>query len=136
MERLNTLLSRMLATLFYLMMRSLIETLSDVRVGKRDYRKVFVDLWLHRYAKPVRMNSRSSERKEPAMLFGIIPVQNIPVIVVMWGVIIVCIRSIIQDYKDERIAAHIRELERKRRIQNIIEQGNRSRAERMRDYHA
>jgi len=70
------------------------------------------------------------------MLFGIIPVQNIPVIVVMWGVIIVCIRSIIQDYKDERIAAHIRELERKRRIQNIIEQGNRSRAERMRDYHA
>lgn len=82
------------------------------------------------------MNSRSSERKEPAMLFGIIPVQNIPVIVVMWGVIIVCIRSIIQDYKDERIAAHIRELERKRRIQNIIEQGNRSRAERTRDYHA
>ena len=69
------------------------------------------------------------------MLFGIIPVQNIPVIVVMWGVIIVCIHSIIQDYKDERIAAHIRELERKRRIQNIIEQGNRSRAERMRDYH-
>lgn len=70
------------------------------------------------------------------MLFGIIPVQNIPVIVVMWGVIIVCIHSIIQDYKDERTAAHIRELERKRRIQNIIEQGNRSRAERMRDYRA
>lgn len=70
------------------------------------------------------------------MLFGIIPVQNIPVIVAMWGLIVVCIRSIIQDYKDERTAAHIRELERKRRIQNIIEQGNRSRAERMRDYHA
>ena len=70
------------------------------------------------------------------MLFGIIPVQNIPVIVAMWGLLIVGIRSIIQDYKDERIAAHIRELERKRRIQNIIEQGNRSRAERMRDYHA
>ena len=65
------------------------------------------------------------------MLFGIIPVQNIPVIVAMWGVIIVCIRSIIQDYKDERTAAHIRELERKRRIQNIIDQCNRSR-----DYHA
>lgn len=70
------------------------------------------------------------------MLFGIIPVQNIPVIVVMWGLIIVCVRSIIQDYKDERTAARIRELERKRRIQNIIEQGNRSRAERMRDYRA
>lgn len=70
------------------------------------------------------------------MLFGIIPVQNIPVIVVMWGLIVVCVRSIIQDYKDERTAARIRELERKRRIQNIIEQGNRSRAERMRDYHA
>jgi hypothetical protein len=82
------------------------------------------------------MNSRSSERKELAMLFGIIPVQNIPVIVAMWGLLIVGIRSIIQDYKDERRAARIRELERKRRIQNIIEQGNRSRAERMRDYHA
>lgn len=70
------------------------------------------------------------------MLFGIIPIQNIPVMVVMWGALIVYIRSIIQDYKDERRAAHIRELERKRRIQNIIEQGNRSRAERMRDYHA
>lgn len=70
------------------------------------------------------------------MLFGIIPVQNIPVIVAMWGLLIVGIRSIIQDYKDERTAARIRELERKRRIQNIIEQGNRSRAERMRDYHA
>ena len=70
------------------------------------------------------------------MLFGIIPVQNIPVIVAMWGLLIVGVRSIIQDYKDERTAARIRELERKRRIQNIIEQGNRSRAERMRDYHA
>lgn len=70
------------------------------------------------------------------MLFGIIPVQNIPVIVAMWGLLIVGIRSFIQDYKDERTAARIRELERKRRIQNIIEQGNRSRAERMRDYHA
>ena len=70
------------------------------------------------------------------MLFGIIPVQNIPVIVAMWSLIVVCVRSIIQDYKDERTAARIRELERKRRIQNIIEQGNRSRAERMRDYHA
>ena len=82
------------------------------------------------------MNSRSSERKEPAMLFGIIPVQNIPVMVVMWGALIVCIRSIIQDYKDERRAARTREIERKQRIQNIIEQGNRSRAERRRDYHA
>jgi hypothetical protein len=70
------------------------------------------------------------------MLFGIIPVQNIPVIVAMWGLLIVGVRSIIQDYKDERTAARIRELERKRRIQNIIEQGNRSRAERMRNYHA
>ena len=70
------------------------------------------------------------------MLFGIIPVQNIPVMVVMWGALIVCIRSIIQDYKDERSAARTRELERKQRIQNIIEQGNRSRAERRRDYHA
>lgn len=70
------------------------------------------------------------------MLFGIIPVQNIPVIVAMWWLLIVGVRSIIQDYKDERTAARIRELERKRRIQNIIEQGNRSRAERMRDYHA
>lgn len=70
------------------------------------------------------------------MLFGIIPVQNIPVMVVMWGALIVCIHSIIQDYKDERSAARIRELERKQRIQNIIEQGRRSRAERMRDYHA
>lgn len=70
------------------------------------------------------------------MLFGIIPVQNIPVMVVMWGALIVCIHSIIQDYKDEHRAARIRELERKQRIQNIIEQGNRSRAERMRDYHA
>lgn len=70
------------------------------------------------------------------MLFGIIPVQNIPVIVAMWWLLIVGVRSIIQDYKDERTAARIRELERKRRIQNIIEQGNRSRAERMRNYHA
>ena len=70
------------------------------------------------------------------MLFGIIPVQNIPVMVAMWGLLIVGVRSIIQDYKDERNAARIRELERKRRIQNIIEQGNRSRAERMRNYHA
>ena len=70
------------------------------------------------------------------MLFGIIPVQNIPVMVVMWGALIVCIHSIIQDYKDEHSAARTREIERKQRIQNIIEQGNRSRAERMRDYHA
>lgn len=70
------------------------------------------------------------------MLFGIIPVQNIPVMIVMWSALIVCIHSIIQDYKDERSAAHTRELERKQRIQNIIEQGRRSRAERMRDYHA
>lgn len=70
------------------------------------------------------------------MLFGIIPVQNIPVMVVMWGALIVCIRSIIQDYQDEYRAARTREIERKRRIQNIIEQGRRSRAERMRDYHA
>ena len=70
------------------------------------------------------------------MLFGIIPVQNIPVMVVMWGALIVCIRSIIQDYKDEHSAARTREIEHKQRIQNIIEQGNRSRAERRRDYHA
>ena len=70
------------------------------------------------------------------MLFGIIPVQNIPVMVVMWGALIVCIHSIIQDYKDEHSAARTREIERKQRIQNIIEQGNRSRAERRRDYHA
>ena len=70
------------------------------------------------------------------MLFGVIPIQNIPVIVAMWGLLIVGVRSIIQDYKDECRAARIRELERKRRIQNIVEQGNWSRTERMRDYHA
>ena len=70
------------------------------------------------------------------MLFGCLPVQNIPVFLVMYGF---CLRMIWEDHKDEQHArgvARVRRCEVRRRAMFLVEQGRKSRAERMKAYHS
>ena len=72
------------------------------------------------------------------MLFGCLPVQNIPVFIVMYGVLAFCLRMIWEDHKDEQHAqgvARVRRCEVRRRAMYLVEQGRKSRAERMKAYH-
>lgn len=72
------------------------------------------------------------------MLFGCLPIQNIPVFIVMYGVLAFCLRMIWEDHKDERHAkgvARVRRCEVRRRAMYLVEQGRKSRAERMKAYY-
>ena len=72
------------------------------------------------------------------MLFGCLPIQNIPVFIVMYGVLIFSVWMLWTDYKDERHAkgmARVRRCETRRRAMYLVEQGRKSRAERMKAYH-
>ena len=71
------------------------------------------------------------------MLFGCLPVQNIPVFIVMYGVLAFCLRMLWKDHKDEQHArgiARVRRCEVRRRAMYLVEQGRKSRAERMKAY--
>lgn len=69
------------------------------------------------------------------MLFGCLPVQNIPVFIVMYGVLAFCVWMIWQGHKDEKHAQSIARAERRRRVRYLVEQGRKSRAERMKAYY-
>ena len=72
------------------------------------------------------------------MLFGCLPIQNIPVFIVMYGVLAFCLRMMWEDHKDERHAkgiARVRRCEVRRRAMFLVEQGRKSRAERMKAYY-
>lgn len=68
------------------------------------------------------------------MLFGCLPIQNIPVFIVMYGVLAFCLWMLWQSHKDEKHAERVAHAKRKRRVRYLIEQGRKSRAERMRAY--
>lgn len=66
------------------------------------------------------------------------PIQNIPVFVIMYGVLAFCVWMIWQDHKDEQHArgvARVRRCEVHRRAMAAMECGKRNRAERMNRYH-
>lgn len=72
------------------------------------------------------------------MLFGCLPIQNVPVFIVMYGVLAFCVWMIWEDHKDEKHAkgiARVRRCEIRRRAMHLVEQGRKSRAERMREYY-
>ena len=72
------------------------------------------------------------------MLFGCLPIQNIPVFIVMYGVLAFCLRMMWEGHKDERHAkgiARVRRCEVRRRAMYLVEQGRKSRAERMKAYY-
>lgn len=66
------------------------------------------------------------------------PIQNIPVFVAMYSVLAFCLRMIWLDHKDEQHAkgvARVRRCETRRKAMYLVEQGRKSRAERMKAYH-
>lgn len=66
------------------------------------------------------------------------PIQNIPVFVVMYAVLAFCGVMIWQDHKDEQHArgvARVRRCEVRRKAMFLVEQGRKSRAERMKAYY-
>ena len=72
------------------------------------------------------------------MLFGCLPIQNIPVFIVMYGVLAFSVWMMWTDYKDKRHAkgmARVRYCETRRKAMYLVEQGRKSRAERMTAYH-
>lgn len=72
------------------------------------------------------------------MLFGCLPIQNIPVFVIMYSVLAFCVWMIWLDHKDEQHAkgiARVRRCEVRRRAMYLVEQGRKSRAERMKAYY-
>ena len=72
------------------------------------------------------------------MLFGCLPIQNIPVFLVMYSVLAFCVWMIWQEHKDEQHArgvARVRRCEIRRKAMYLVEQGRKSRAERMKAYH-
>ena len=72
------------------------------------------------------------------MLFGCLPIQNIPVFIVMYGGLAFCLWMIWLNHKDEQHArgvARVRRCETHRRAMYLVEQGRKSRAERMKAYH-
>lgn len=72
------------------------------------------------------------------MLFGCLPIQNIPVFIVLYGVLAFSVWVLWQGHKDERHAkgiARVRRCEVHRRAMYLIEQSRKSRAERMKAYH-
>lgn len=72
------------------------------------------------------------------MLFGCLPIQNVPVFIIMYGVLAFCAWVIWQGHKDEQHAkgiARVRRCEIRRRAVYLVEQGRKSRAERMKAYY-
>lgn len=72
------------------------------------------------------------------MLFGCLPIQNIPVFFVMYGVIAFCVWMIWLDHKEEqhtRGIARVRRCETHRKAMYLVKQGRKSRAERMKAYY-
>lgn len=66
------------------------------------------------------------------------PIQNIPVMLMLWGVVAFGISMIWADHKDEKHAqgiARVRRCEVHRRAVAAMEYGKRNRAERMNRYH-
>ena len=66
------------------------------------------------------------------------PIQNIPVMLMLWGVVAFGISMMWEDYKDEQHArgiARVRRCEVHRRAMAAMECGKRNRAERMSRYH-
>lgn len=66
------------------------------------------------------------------------PIQNIPVFVIMYGVLVFCFWMIWQDHEDEQHAkgiARVRRCETHRRAMYLVEQSRKSRAERMKAYY-
>ena len=66
------------------------------------------------------------------------PIQNIPVFLAMYSVLAFCLRMIWEDNKDEQHArgvARVRRCEVRRKAMFLVEQGRKSRAERMKAYH-
>lgn len=64
------------------------------------------------------------------MLFGCLPVQNIPAFIAMYGVLAFCVWVIWQDYKDAKRAkgiARVRRCEIHRKARRAIEMGKISR---------
>lgn len=68
------------------------------------------------------------------MLFGCLPIQNIPVFVIMYGVIAFSVWALWQNHKNEKHVEEIAREKRRHRVRHLIEQGHKSRAERMRAY--
>ena len=72
------------------------------------------------------------------MLFGCLPIQNIPVFLVMYGVFAFCAWMMWQDHKDEQHArgiARVRRCETHRKAMYLVEQSRKTRAERMKAYY-
>ena len=66
------------------------------------------------------------------------PIQNIPVFLVMYTVLAFCFWMMWQDHKDKQHArgvARVRRCETRRKAMYLVEQGRKSRAERMKAYH-
>lgn len=66
------------------------------------------------------------------------PIQNIPVFIVMYSVLAFCLWMIWEDHKDEKHAkgiARVRRCEIRRKAMHLVEQGRKSRAERMKAYY-
>ena len=66
------------------------------------------------------------------------PIQNIPVILMMWGTLCLCFWMMWQDHKDNKHAqgiARVRRCETHRKAMRAIEFGKISRANRMNKYH-
>ena len=71
------------------------------------------------------------------MLFGCLPIQNIPVFIVMYGVLVFSVWMLWTDYKDEKHVkemARVRRCEIRRKAMYLVEQGRKSRTERMKAY--
>lgn len=66
------------------------------------------------------------------------PIQNIPVMLMMWGTLCLCFWMMWQDHKDNKHAqgvARVRRCETHRKTMRAIEFGKISRASRMSKYH-
>lgn len=66
------------------------------------------------------------------------PIQNIPVMLMMWGTLCLCFWMMWQDHKDNKHAqgiARVRRAETHRKAMRAIEFGKISRANRMSKYH-
>jgi len=72
------------------------------------------------------------------MLFGCLPIQNIPVFLVMYSALAVCLWTVWECHKDERHRKgieRVRRCETHRRAMYFVEQSRKSRAERMKAYY-
>ena len=91
-----------------------------------------------RYARIVHVTETHYRNKVVHMLFGCLPIQNIPVFIIGYGLVAFSVWVTWQDYKDERHAkgvARVRRCEIHRKAMHLMKQGRKSRAERMKAYY-